>query len=407
MTLAALKQISSQLNSFTVASPFVNATEQASQQRDLAAAPFHAPPYAVWLNVSWFSSLVFSLASAMVALFVKQWLYEATVGDAFRESARLRQYRLNGLLKWRVGMIVVALPIMLQLASILFLVGLLILLWELHSTVAAITSALASILFAFFIAVTILPVWKADCSYRSPTSLTIYAVLRTTRNATLRVLRGLCQGMYTAYATAVCGIPQLDRLRGFAYGPRSWDMPTWLGRDQSAINEQIGQLDRAMVTTAYATTTDAKFLSYMPIIFPDLSCEEIVRCCKDISDYQDTEFGGGLDWDMVKDPEGFPMMSLYALRHMLTRTDKCTSKWRWDCYSITRFFYVPDVVTERWAEMACKTMCQLAVEDSSYILFFYQAYKILIYAYGGQAHHSYDTLCHGSSDLFTAKCYCL
>ncbi|RDX43101.1 hypothetical protein OH76DRAFT_1297404, partial [Lentinus brumalis] len=110
LTLAALNQISSQLNSFTVASSFINATEQATQRESLAAAPFHAPPYAVWLNLLWFSSLVFSLASATVALFVKQWLYEATVGDAFRESARLRQYRLNGLLKWRVGMIVVALP---------------------------------------------------------------------------------------------------------------------------------------------------------------------------------------------------------------------------------------------------------------------------------------------------------
>ncbi len=399
LTLAALNQISSQLNSFTVASSFINATEQATQREGLAAAPFHAPPYAVWLNLLWFSSLVFSLASATVALFVKQWLYEATVGDAFRESARLRQYRLNGLLKWRVGMIVVALPIMLQLASLLFLVGLLVLLWALHSTVAAITSALASLFFAFFLAVTIMPVWKTDCPYRSPTSLMIYAVLRTTRNATMQILQPLCKVIYTAYATVVCGIPQLDCLHGLAYPRRQSDVPTWLGRDQNAINKQIGTLDRTMVTTAYATTLDTKFISYMPILFPDLPPEEIVRCSKDISDYQDAEYGGGVDWGMTKDPEGLPMMALYALRHMLTRTDKYTTKWRWDCYSITRHSYVPDVITERWAEMACKTWCQLAVEDPSYKLFFVQAYKVLVYAYGGRAHHSYDTLCHGSSDL--------
>ncbi len=393
MTLAALKQISSQLNSFSVASPFVNATEQASQ---LAAIPFHAPQYAVWLNVLWFSSLVFSLASATVALFVKQWLYEATVGDAFRESARLRQYRLNGLLRWRVGMIVVALPIMLQLASLLFLLGVLVLLWELHSTVAAITSALACLFFAFFLAVTILPVWKTDCPYRSPTSLTIYAILRTTRNATMRILQRSCQVIFSAYATVV---PHLDRLHGFAYGGHL-AMPTWLGRDQNAIKEQIGTLDRTMVTTAYAATIDTKFLSYMPIIFADLPSQEIVMCSNDIYDYEHAEYGGALDLGMSKDPAGLPMMAMYALRHMLIRNDKCTTKWRWDCHSITRHSYVPDIITERWAEMACKTWCQLAVEDPSYDLFFVQAYKILIYAYGGRAHHSYDTLCHGSSDLF-------
>ncbi|TFK78262.1 hypothetical protein K466DRAFT_445407, partial [Polyporus arcularius HHB13444] len=126
------------------------------------------PTSAVWLNTLWFSSLVFSLASASIALFVKQWLYEAIVQGTSRHSARLRQYRLNGLLKWRVGMIVTALPILLQFASVLFLVGLLVLLWTLHSTVAAITSTIVASLFSFFLIVTILPVFEGDCSYRSP-----------------------------------------------------------------------------------------------------------------------------------------------------------------------------------------------------------------------------------------------
>ncbi|KAI0718789.1 hypothetical protein C8T65DRAFT_737132 [Cerioporus squamosus] len=360
MTLAALKQISSQLNSFTVTPPFVNATDHASQH-DLAAAPFRAPQYAVWLNVLWFSSLVFSLASATVALFVKQWLYEATVGDAFRESARLRQYRLNGLLKWRVGRIVVGLPIMLQLASVLFLVGIL----------------------------------EDRLSIPLSTSLAIYALLRTTRNTTMRILWRVCQVIYNVYATVVCGVPQLVPLHGFAYGRGHLDMPTWLGRDQNAINEQIGTLDRTMVTTAYAATTDTKFLSYMPMIFPDLPIEEIVKCFKDLSDFQDAEFGqGGLDWGMVKDPAGLPMMVMYALRHMLTRTDKGTHQWEWDCYEIARHFYTPVVITQPYAEITCRTLCQLAVEDPSYDLFSAQLYNFLIKAFGGRAHHTYDTLCH-------------
>ncbi|TFK93352.1 hypothetical protein K466DRAFT_451478, partial [Polyporus arcularius HHB13444] len=166
-TLAVLREISAQLSSFTVAPPFVNAT-RSFDSLNVSQPSFHAPGSAVWLNTLWFASLVCSLSSASIALFVKQWLHEATVQGTSRKSGRLRQYRLHGLLKWQVGAIVVALPILLQIAAVLFLVGLLVLLWTLHNTVAAITSALVAMLFAFFLIVTILPVWKADCPYRSP-----------------------------------------------------------------------------------------------------------------------------------------------------------------------------------------------------------------------------------------------
>ncbi|RPD54912.1 hypothetical protein L226DRAFT_434943, partial [Lentinus tigrinus ALCF2SS1-7] len=166
-TVAVLMQISTQLNSFTISPPFVNVT-QVHQPASATHAPFRASSSAIWLNALWFSSLVFSLGSALLALFVKQWIYDATVGGNSRESARLRQFRLNGLLRWRVGTIVVVLPIMLQLASILFLGGLVVLLWTLHATVAAIASLLVGLLFTFFLAVTILPVFRSDCSYRSP-----------------------------------------------------------------------------------------------------------------------------------------------------------------------------------------------------------------------------------------------
>ena len=120
--LAALQQISTQLNSFTVNSPFVNATQQA---RPLDDTSFQAPPSAVWINTLWFSSLICSLASASIALMVKQWLDQLRVGlsGTSRDSARLRQYRLNGILKWQVGSIIVVLPILLQLALLLFLLA--------------------------------------------------------------------------------------------------------------------------------------------------------------------------------------------------------------------------------------------------------------------------------------------
>ncbi|KAH9934068.1 uncharacterized protein BXZ73DRAFT_18153, partial [Epithele typhae] len=110
-TVQALKQISSQLSSFSINSNFANSTHPPVSSSDLDQ-PFTAPTSAVWINTLWFSSLVFSLASASIALMVKQWLHELSIGvsGTSRESARVRQYRLEGLKRWHVATIVIVIP---------------------------------------------------------------------------------------------------------------------------------------------------------------------------------------------------------------------------------------------------------------------------------------------------------
>ena len=352
---------------------------------------------AIWLNTLWFSSLVFSLASALLALFVKQWIYEATVGGTSRESARLRQYRLNGLLKWRVGTIVVILPIMLQLASILFLVGLLILLWTLDATVAAITSSIVVSLFAFFLLVTILPVFKGDCSYRSPASLAIYAVLRHMRNAVVHVIRRSCRAFDGWYHAMVCGVPRFSPVHAFAYQRDDLNIPTWNGRDQNLIYHQVGALDRGIVTTAYTTTSDTRFVAYMPLIFPDLPLEQVAQCFADLRNFERSEWGQALmDLASQKDPSAASSLVVYGLRHMLARSDRDTTQWMQDLHLIVQYLFYPTTYTERFVEMACKTLSQLSVQAPSPRIFYNQLSRCLIYLYEEQgACHSFDTLCHG------------
>ncbi|KAI0756164.1 hypothetical protein C8Q80DRAFT_1068880, partial [Daedaleopsis nitida] len=109
--LAVLQQISAQLSSFTLNPSFVNSTQRPLAP-DALQPPFSAPRSAVWINTLWFSSLVCSLASASIALMVKQWLHELSIGvsGTSRESARIRQYRLNSLRRWHVGGIVIVIP---------------------------------------------------------------------------------------------------------------------------------------------------------------------------------------------------------------------------------------------------------------------------------------------------------
>ncbi|KAI0758684.1 hypothetical protein C8Q74DRAFT_258684, partial [Fomes fomentarius] len=187
--LAALQQISVQLSSFSVNPSFVNSTQPSVSQ--VLPPPPPAPRWAVWLNALWFSSLIFSLSAASVGIMVKQWLNEYStglIGDS-RHFARLRQHRLQNLEKWHVAEIVAILPILLQIALVLFFGGLLVLLWGLNSDIAAVASALIGLLFAFTIGTLLIPVFRADCCYLSPPVYVFFAALRPAKVAAFHLHR--------------------------------------------------------------------------------------------------------------------------------------------------------------------------------------------------------------------------
>ncbi|KAH9893622.1 hypothetical protein C8Q73DRAFT_828855 [Cubamyces lactineus] len=175
-----LQHISLQLSSLSYIPPFINSTRPAFNSHDVrSTASAVVPQWAVWLNTLWFSSLILSLSSASVGIFVKQWLNEfqsGLSGDS-EHVARLRQHRLNNLERCHVESIVNAIPVLLQGALALFLAGLLVLLWMLHRTVAGIASLFVLGIALFIVATSIGPMLTAHCAYLSPQSLALYALL--------------------------------------------------------------------------------------------------------------------------------------------------------------------------------------------------------------------------------------
>ena len=319
-----LQQISTQLNSFSINPPFINAT-LTSPAPPLLPRPFQAPSSAVWINTLWFSSLVCSLASASLALIVKQWLHQAVMGlsGTSRESARFRQHRLDGLLKWRVGSIVTALPILLQVALIFFLVGMVMLLWTLHPTVAIVVSSLVATLFAVFVVVTFLPVFKWDCCYRSPQAFAVYAVIRLIYNAIKRLLGRVFKLLWDWRIRREGRIESKSLAsRMFFWNLRDFAIPTWHGRDEQAIALSAGQLDRRIITSAYATTLSPSYLRYLHVVFSDLPGEHINACLQDIWSVCDSHWkaptGGELQCHWLKHILKAEPSALYAVRHMLT-----------------------------------------------------------------------------------------
>ncbi|KAI0363350.1 hypothetical protein BV20DRAFT_958459 [Pilatotrama ljubarskyi] len=314
LTLAAVMQISLQLNSLSINPPFVNSTHPAFGSSDAAhAGPAPGPAAGiaiVALNTLWFSSLVLSLSSASIGIMVKQWLNEYKSGLSSgsqktardsqetretRESTRLRQYRLDNLIKWRVDIVVLAIPVLLQLALAFFLAGLLVLAWTLHHTVAAITTVFIALLAIFTLATMLLPSVKSSCAYLSPQALVLDTVSQTMRYIFCRTLYGLAftiwdwaDGCLTHDDVAlrqplhlvgrITGIVKLW-CRGSRNGPdRTVPPRSWRTREKEVIAQSRNSLDSDLFVMAYDTSlADPNILDAAAKCLTDVDKMTVIR----------------------------------------------------------------------------------------------------------------------------------
>ncbi|ESK83382.1 hypothetical protein Moror_15633 [Moniliophthora roreri MCA 2997] len=194
-TVALLMQISMQLNASQVILP-----ERAS---------FKADASSIRINSYWFLSLVFSLTSALFGLLCKQWLREHQRDPPTRtpgEALALRQLRQESFEKWGVPSLLSALPILLEVALLLFFAGVLDLLWNRHLIPFALCFIAVMVSAGLYFVTTFLPTltvprkqWEnisnADfhklvyhfiCPYKSPQAWAAYRLSRRVLHPLLR-----------------------------------------------------------------------------------------------------------------------------------------------------------------------------------------------------------------------------
>ncbi len=143
---------------------------------------FSPAPSVKRINIFWILSLTMSLMTALIGILCKQWLreYQKDASLPFTDMLSVRQMRLEGFKFWRVEDILSYLPLLLQIALLLFFIGLLDLLWHLESHVALVVTVVVACGYAILIGTTLLPsvVYLArlsirripPCSFKSPQS---------------------------------------------------------------------------------------------------------------------------------------------------------------------------------------------------------------------------------------------
>ena len=180
-----LVHISMQLTSLTFNGNFLNSTAPS-----FTPSSFSPTPSTILVNTLWSLSLVIALITASLGILVKQWFHELMAYDTHdpKERLKLRFFREVGLERWKVFAIASVLPLLLQLALLLFFVGLSLFLHNLNAVVGWSVTVVTAIWLTAFLFTTLAPIFSSQCPYKMPM---LKDLLHTFRH---QIHRGLHKG---------------------------------------------------------------------------------------------------------------------------------------------------------------------------------------------------------------------
>jgi len=136
--------------------------------------PFTPAPHIVATNILFFSSLAIVLVAAFVSMLVKGWVREFDRGlegiSELRRRAIVREYRVQGIERWKLSQIINFLPGLIYLSLLIFFVGLFIFLFDIQKASAIATLAIFALGVLFYVLTTAISIFNDAAPFRSPLS---------------------------------------------------------------------------------------------------------------------------------------------------------------------------------------------------------------------------------------------
>ncbi|KAJ7459253.1 hypothetical protein FB451DRAFT_1182277 [Mycena latifolia] len=125
-----------------------------------------------WVNGLWFSSLMFSLISALGASLAKGWVtqFSSAVSGSSWGGASVHCRRLRGLRRWRLNLMIQCLPILIHIALFLFCTGLVILVFQDDILIGAVILVLSGVTALSYVGSSIHSTYSSDSPFRTPLS---------------------------------------------------------------------------------------------------------------------------------------------------------------------------------------------------------------------------------------------
>jgi hypothetical protein len=136
------------------------------------ATVVHISASVKWINILWLLSLQITLFSAVMGVLAKGWLAKFAPATTSREALdACRRYRLDNQVKsWRVESIITLVPLLVQIASFLFSVGLIVRCLTDDPTVGGILLAFFMAGGVVYLAVSLLPMIIPSSPFNTPLS---------------------------------------------------------------------------------------------------------------------------------------------------------------------------------------------------------------------------------------------
>ena len=128
----------------------------------------------VGIQCTLYASLAVSVLAACLAMLGKQWLNrydQIEMRGTLIQRSRHRHRKMTGMAAWHFDITMEALPVMLQVALLLFCYGLSRYLWNVNQAVAAVIIATTSLGFLFYVCIVSAATASYECPYQTPVSL--------------------------------------------------------------------------------------------------------------------------------------------------------------------------------------------------------------------------------------------
>lgn len=236
------------------------------------------------MTTTWFAALVCSLVAALIGILAKQWLreYITEISSSPRESVRIRQFRHDGLTNWHVAKIIGFLPILLEIALVLFLHGLLELLWTLNTTVASVSTAVAAMSLVFYVGTMVIPAFSPNSPFKAPQAWAFYVLVWKLR----KVRKSL-----TSLRTSRAASTSISRSRSRSNLNDPFDLVpdldpplplTWSDREVESGRLVADELDQRALARTYKRSLDEDFLDIVSPCLNDLNPDAAVSLLFDV-----------------------------------------------------------------------------------------------------------------------------
>ena len=127
-----------------------------------------------------FASLSVTLFVAFIAVLGKQWILyykRASTRGSIVDRGKERQIKFVGLQKWGLHFIMELLPVLLQLAFLLFGIGLIVYLWDIDVSAAELILVVTCFGCAFYTCITMVATIWNDCPFQTPLSIFLPKIL--------------------------------------------------------------------------------------------------------------------------------------------------------------------------------------------------------------------------------------